>query len=127
MKPLTLATHSSFCYLPSDPPLPCQFLYLKYWLKLYFNWSAQSYCIRLSSLSPDKVAMKERMQSWFQVLIYEDRLSAGEVPPIKVKKMRIGTHVILIAICFKERREIFCDNRVSIFLMCMIVFCIYDG
>lgn len=50
--------------------------------------------------------MREEMHYWFLGLGDEEGFFSGEVSHIKVKKIRINTHVILNAVNHKEGRKV---------------------
>lgn len=56
--------------------------------------------------------MKDEMKSWFQILGYEERLVPSEVSPLKMRKNRIDTYVILSIVNLEERRKILCESGV---------------
>lgn len=61
--------------------------------------------------------MKEKIQSCFKGLNFEEGFGLGEVSPTEVRKKWFDTHALLSVVNLEERMEIFGESEVFIFFL----------
>lgn len=112
VKPITSEAHVAFC--SSSTLVGSIYFWVcgfhKYWSMVHFYQPIPFYHFSPTSLSLEKVNMKEDLHVWYQGLEYEEWFGPGEVLLFQQKKKWIDTHTIISASEHFERQKLFGED-----------------
>lgn len=107
-----LEVHLTFFYSTTESSRFFKGTCLNYWSSYHFRWDVLFYHAKPSLLSPQKVAMKEDMHSWFQGFGYEEGFGPNKVHYFEIRRKQIHTYAILSVNSQKERINNFGENMI---------------